>query len=88
MPGVTKCNFRRCFDAGWTQDKQLIATEIRVRAEMRAGELLAKMPKATSSPGNQHTGPVPKKNQSTPTLSDLKVTKKQSSQWQRLAATL
>ena len=58
------------------------ATEIRVRAERRAGQMLAEMEKAkggrpkTGSPG------VPVK----VTLSEVGVSKKQSSRWQKLAA--
>jgi hypothetical protein len=65
------------------------ATEIRFRAERRAGELLAESPKAT---GGAHGG-KPKIDGSrsqpsnpTPTLEDLGVTKTQSSRWQQLAA--
>jgi hypothetical protein len=72
------------------QDTALItlATEIRMRAERRAGELLREMEKNKGSRGtgsNQHqvrslaeTAP--------PKLSDLGVTKTQSSRWQKLAA--
>jgi hypothetical protein len=61
------------------------ATEIRLRSERRAGELLRDMPK--------NDGGRPEKNQSQsatsfspPTLADLGVTKDQSSKWQKLAA--
>ena len=71
------------------KDRVLIdhATEIRLRAERRAGELLADTEKnkgARGSGSNQHevrsrdaTAP--------PTLSDLNINKSQSSRWQRLA---
>jgi hypothetical protein len=57
--------------------------EIRLRAERKAGQLLAKMEKATPRGSNQHqdvsrdpTHPRP--------LSDLGITRDQSSQWQKL----
>jgi DNA N-6-adenine-methyltransferase (Dam) len=65
------------------------ATEIRLRAERRAGEILAETPKAS---GGEYGG-KPKidgvraqPSNPTPTLEDLGVTKTQSSKWQRLAA--
>jgi N6-adenosine-specific RNA methylase IME4 len=70
------------------KDRQLIedATEIRMRAERRAGELLAEMeknqgalPGKTGSKGKPVLDPTPK-------LSNLGVTKTQSSRWQRFAA--
>jgi hypothetical protein len=73
------------------KDTQLLedATELRLRAEARAGELLATTPKAV---GGEHGG-KPKIDGSrsrpsipTPTLADLKITKTQSSKWQKLAA--
>ena len=64
------------------------ATEIRVRAERRAGEILDETPKAS---GGEYGG-KPKTDGSraqpsnpTPTLADLGVTKTESSRWQRLA---
>jgi hypothetical protein len=57
------------------------AHEIRLRAERRAGELLREMDK--HPPGPDRSSPaidLP------PKLSDLGITKDQSSQWQRLAA--
>jgi N6-adenosine-specific RNA methylase IME4 len=73
--------------AARAKDRELIelATDIRMWAEIRAGELLAEMArngkrqKAGEADGS---GRRP----STPKLSDLKVTKSQSSRWQRLAA--
>ena len=65
-------------------DAERKAAEIRVRAERRCGELLAEMPKAEG-------GRPPKTgNRSEPvsapqTLSDLGITKKQSSDWHKLA---
>jgi hypothetical protein len=60
--------------------------EIRLRAERKAGELLAKMDKAKGSaqPGVGRSGRMP--SDDTRTLSGLGITYDQSSQWQRLAA--
>jgi hypothetical protein len=69
------------------KDRQLIehATEIRLRAERRAGELLAEMdknkgalPGKTGRKGRPVLDPTPK-------LSDLGISKDQSSRWQALA---
>ena len=64
------------------------ACEIRLRAERKAGSLLAEKEKAKAAPGNQYTGPVTPVDwsNSPPTLRDLGISKKQSSDWQRLAA--
>ena len=70
------------------QDTELIkwATEIKVRAERRAGQMLAEMPKASGAKG---VGPIAvtrcDRNQP-PTLADIGVTKNESSRWQKLAA--
>jgi N6-adenosine-specific RNA methylase IME4 len=71
------------------QDSDLInhATEIRLRAEIRAGELLSEMAERKE----RHAGKAAKGLRvATPTkepkLADLGVTKTQSSRWQRLAA--
>jgi hypothetical protein len=70
------------------KDRQLIedATEIRLRAERKAGALLAEMDKnkgaiagKTGRKGRPVLDPTPK-------LSDLGISKDQSSRWQRLAA--
>jgi hypothetical protein len=71
-------------------DTQLLedATELRFRAEARAGELLAAMPKAV---GGEHGGKAKidgsrsQPSMPTPTLEQLGVTKTQSSKWQKLA---
>ena len=74
------------------KDTQLLkhATDIRLRAERRAGELLAEMPKATGARGsgsNQHqVRSPPATAPATETLADLGITKTQSAKWQRLAA--
>ena len=71
------------------KDRNLIdhATDIRMRAEIRAGELLAemKMRGERQKPGDNPRGvnssrPLPLK------LTDIGVTKTQSSRWQKLAA--
>jgi uncharacterized small protein (DUF1192 family) len=65
------------------KDTELVqwATEIKVRAERRAGQMLAEM---DLKPGVKAIGhsvvPIPK------TLSDLDITKNESSRWQKLAA--
>ena len=71
-------------------DSDLIkyATEIRVRAQRRAGEMLAQTEKATGAKG---IGPIAvtegNRNQPVPaTLEEIGVTKKQSSNWQALAS--
>lgn len=69
------------------KDTQLVqwATEIKVRAERRAGQMLAEMPKATGAKG---IGPiaVPSCDRNQTTLSDIGITKNDSSRWQKLAA--
>jgi|SRR6185295_77051 len=74
------------------KDRSLIdhATELKLRAEIRAGELLAEMEKNKGARGQGRprlgggTEQPPK--DETPTLKDLGVTKTQSSRWQQLAA--
>jgi phage N-6-adenine-methyltransferase len=74
-------------------DTELIgyATGIRLRAERRAGELLAEMAKAKGTRGQLRgdvlvggRAPTPP-TETTPTLKDMGVTKTQSSKWQKLA---
>lgn len=67
------------------KDTELVqwATEIKVRAERRAGQMLAEMPKATGELRNSsrsHDGTATK------TLADIGITKNESSRWQKLAA--
>jgi hypothetical protein len=74
------------------KDTELIgyATEIRLRAERRAGELLKEMEKNKGARSQSHpkTGSSkqrPPVTDDTPKLSDLGVSKTQSSRWQKLA---
>jgi N6-adenosine-specific RNA methylase IME4 len=73
------------------KDRSLIAdaTEIRMRAERRAGELLADMKKnkggAEQGVGRRGKNAVAASNH-IPTLADLGISKTQSSRWQRFAA--
>ena len=59
------------------------ATDIRMRAEIRAGELLAEMEKNKGARGQ---GKVRSRDVTAPKLSDIGVSKSQSSRWQKLAA--
>ena len=73
------------------KDTQLLqhATEIRLRAERRAGELLAEAEGsgAESTGSNQHRcGRRSQPHLRHPTLADLGITKTQSAKWQKLAA--
>lgn len=75
------------------QDTELLkwATEIKVRAERRAGQMLAEMPKASGAKGNpggqgaavvrSHDGTA-----QTLTLAEMDISKNESSRWQKLAA--
>lgn len=73
------------------KDQELImwATDIKVRAERKAGEMLAQMPKAQ---GERFNGRDAEGNfrrshdETTETLADLGVSKVQSSRWQQLAS--
>lgn len=71
------------------KDTEMIqwVTEIKVRAERRAGELLASMEKHPGAKGtgsNQHE--VRSHDVTAPKLSDIGITKNESSRWQKLAA--
>jgi N6-adenosine-specific RNA methylase IME4 len=62
------------------------ATEIRMRAERRCGELLREMAERKErDSGKGNRNPTLKSQAATPKLSDLDVTKSQSSRWQQLA---
>jgi N6-adenosine-specific RNA methylase IME4 len=62
------------------------ATALRMRAERRIGELLHDMrERGERDSGKGNRNPVLKSQANTPKLSDLGVTKSQSSRWQRLA---
>jgi hypothetical protein len=66
------------------------ATELRFRAERRAGEMLALQAKAKGRAPYHHTGsdPLPVKDQLPVTLDQAGITKTESSKWQKLAALL
>lgn len=66
-------------------DTQLVewATEIKVRAERKAGQMLADMPK---NPGQLNNSSRSHDATATKTLSELGINKTQSSRWQKLAA--
>jgi len=60
------------------------ATEIKVRAERRCGEMLRDMQKSTG--GDAQRTRFQKGTESPPTLADMGIEKHQSSRWQKLAA--
>jgi len=64
------------------------AAEIRVRAERKCGELLADLPKnkGAAFEGNPGKGDARLPEGTTQTLADLGISKRQSSEWQKLAA--
>ena len=75
------------------KDTEMIqwVTEIKVRAERRAGQMLADMPKSEGTKGQLHgkySGGhiVVPPEESTKTLSEMGITKNESSRWQKLAA--
>ena len=67
-------------------DAERHAAEIRVRAERKCGELLAAMPKAVPRGSNQFQAKEQVSNTATHPLSDLGITRDQSSTWQKLAS--
>ena len=71
------------------QDKELLqwATEIKVRAERRAGEMMRDTEKNKGLKGSivSGTSVVPVRD-NTPTLADMGISKNESSRWQKLAA--
>lgn len=66
-------------------DAERHAAEIRVRAERKCGELLAEQPKAKGGE-TYHASPTGSITLPVQTLSDLGISKRQSSEWQQLAA--
>jgi hypothetical protein len=68
-------------------DAERRACEIRLRAERKAGQLLAKMPKANGArEPRTHRGSTQSSGTTAPTLKDLGISRDQSSQWQKLGA--
>jgi phage N-6-adenine-methyltransferase len=69
------------------KDAELLqhATEIRLRAERRAGEILAETEKAKPRGSNQHEERL-RAATDPPTLAELGLTKTQSARWQRIAS--
>jgi len=69
------------------RDTELLqhATEIRLRAERRAGEILAETQKAKPRCSNQHEERL-RTATDPPTLAELGLTKTQSARWQQIAA--
>lgn len=71
------------------KDTEMIAwvTEIKVRAERRAGQLLAEMPKQNGGTASKLKARSHDSTELFPkTLSDLGITKNESSRWQKLAS--
>ena len=70
-------------------DAERQAADIRIRAEVKTGELLSGSDKAKSSKGNQYTEELHRSCRATgpKTLSDMGINKDQSSKWQKMAAT-
>lgn len=70
-------------------ENQNEAAEIKIRAERRAGEMLAQMPKNKGADGSIVTGSTMEQvtvMDSTPTLADLGIERKQSFRWQMIAS--
>lgn len=69
--------------AGETLEVQNNVAEIKIRAERRAGELLANMDRHPPGPSKQDQS---QRGTEPPTLSELGIDRKQSSRWQQVAA--
>jgi len=76
-----------CARIAQNTDAERRAAEIRMRAERKAGQLLAATPKAKGArePGTQR-GTTPRHEGRASTLKELGISEKQSSQWQKLGA--
>ncbi len=75
--------------AGESLDVQNDIAEIKLRAERRAGEIIREMPKAEApaGPGRGHKNPVERDDTlSAPRLSDLGISRDESSRWQKMAS--
>jgi hypothetical protein len=72
-------------DKAQNTDAERRACEIRLRAERKAGQLLAKMPKANGTLKRGKELPQ-SSGTTTGTLKDLGISRDQSSQWQKLGA--
>lgn len=70
------------------KDTQLVqyATEIKVRAERKAGEMLAKVEKNPGTRGQLSGNRMVRPPADAPTLSDMGITRDQSSRWQQVAS--
>jgi hypothetical protein len=70
------------------KDSELIqyATEIKVRAERRCGELLARTEKNRGAAGSRESIAVERCDRDAPTLEDMGLSKSESSRYQQLAA--
>ncbi len=67
-------------------DTERKATEVRLRAERRAGELLQETGKAKAGrPPKNRSHDTTKLDRGSPTLSERGISKDQSSRWQKLA---
>lgn len=72
--------------AGESLENQNMIAEIKLRAERRAGELIGEMPKNTGGWSEKNLRSHDDTARSVPTLSDLGITKMQSSRWQSIAS--
>lgn len=67
-------------------EMERMASEIRLRAERRAGEMLRESARVGARQPRAHPKAESKRNDSAPRLRDLGISKDQSHQWQKLAA--